>query len=402
MRVHRRAALRRQGSKSIHSTDTLMHVRKITDPAQWLGELSSWPSDRKGHPMRSVAWLGSWWQQFGGSSELYALHVYDDAERLIAALPLYRSEGILGGALESIGNGRACTDHVTLLTEADTLPPEQLKRVTSALAGWLIDAADDDEDSWQLMEIDGVATGDAMVLSLAEQLSARGAIVHAVSPMSLWRLDLPPSLDDYLRSLTKNQRKNLRRDFKALETTGGFEIRRATATGDIDTAFDTLTDLHRRRWSDGGAVSAAGFAPFLRMATQALYDRGQAEIITLYHGDRAVASDLYLLGNGGAYCYMTGMDPAAAELAPGRLINANSILEAFQRGWHFLDFLRGDEPYKARLGCRPTAMLNCRATPPALLPRLRESVWNTQRRAKDLIRGMLKRATSADAPIPRS
>lgn len=378
-----------------------MHVRKIADPAQWLRELSGWTSQGSSHPMRSTAWLGSWWQQFGRESELYSLHVYNDSDQLIAALPLYRSEGIFGGTLESVGNGRVCTDHVSLLTESGILPPPQLERVTAALADWLIDAAGDAHDRWQLLEIDGVATGDAMVLSLAEQLSARGAIFRAVSPMNLWRLDLPPSLDAYLQGLTKNQRKNLRRDLKALETTDNFQTCRASATGDIQAALDTLIDLHRRRWTDGGSLSAAGFEPFLRTAVESLYRQRQAEIITLRYGDRSVAADLYLLGDGGAYCYMTGMDPDAAEHAPGRLINANSILEAFERGWQFLDFLRGDEPYKARLGCRPTPMLSCRITPPALLPRLRETMWNTQRRAKDLLRVMLNRATGAEAHIPR-
>ena len=75
------------------------------------------------------------------------------------------------------------------------------------------------------------------------------------------------------------------------------------------------------------------------------------------------------------------MDPAAMEHRPGKLINAAILRQAIADGYRAFDFLRGDEPYKARFGAKPRPTVRFRVAPS---PRAqwRHNLWVAGRNAK--------------------
>ena len=50
------------------------------------------------------------------------------------------------------------------------------------------------------------------------------------------------------------------------------------------------------------------------------------------------------------------------DLSPGIVLLAYNIRHAIEQGYAYYDFLRGDEPYKYRMGGRDTAVMNIRAS----------------------------------------
>ena len=52
------------------------------------------------------------------------------------------------------------------------------------------------------------------------------------------------------------------------------------------------------------------------------------------------------------------------EEQPGNLINLMILRQAIARGYRAYDFLRGDEPYKARFGAEPRPSVDFRVAAP--------------------------------------
>ena len=69
--------------------------------------------------------------------------------------------------------------------------------------------------------------------------------------------------------------------------------------------------------------------------------------------------------------YLMGMDDRFAESRPGFLLSIALIRWACQNGVDTIDYLRGDEEYKKRLGAKPNAQYFWRCASNAPLARLR-------------------------------
>ena len=67
------------------------------------------------------------------------------------------------------------------------------------------------------------------------------------------------------------------------------------------------------------------------------------------------------------YVYQAGIDPQRLADEPGHLITAATVKRAIEQGGRAVDFLRGDEPYKAhfRALARPLLALRGRTQPHA-------------------------------------
>jgi len=61
-----------------------------------------------------------------------------------------------------------------------------------------------------------------------------------------------------------------------------------------------------------------------------------------------MAADIGFRSANGLYTYQGGISTDHLKLEPGRAIIKCQIELAMERGLEFIDFLRGDEPYKAR------------------------------------------------------
>ena len=102
-----------------------------------------------------------------------------------------------------------------------------------------------------------------------------------------------------------------------------------------------------------GCFASARFLGFYRDVVPALLRRGQVQFHWLELDGKPVAAEYQLVGNGVLYAYQAGVDPEAMAHQPGKLINLAILRQAIERGYRAFDFLRGDEPYKARFGAQP-------------------------------------------------
>jgi CelD/BcsL family acetyltransferase involved in cellulose biosynthesis len=333
-------------------------------------------------PMQSPEWMLAWWSAFQTpATSLNVLIAHDDRGRPIGLAPLYlRESWAIGPSLRFLGSGKACSDFQALLSE-----PGYETQAADQVADWLIQAAE--QRAWGLLELEGISENDPATRQLMARLQTYGCKLHHTDLESTWRLDLSGGWDGFLANLSTTQRRQTRNLLNRYGRNEKLTVQSATASGETHEALQRCVDLHQRRWhADGqpGCFADRRFRSFVEKAVDGLAARKQIQIINLEDQGIPIAALLFLRDPAGnLYMYQSGRDPQREKDNVGRVLNALAIRAACEAGVEYVDYLRGDEIYKARLGASPARCLRVRVVAPAKLPRLRHGLWTLGREMKN-------------------
>ena len=393
--------LRRVDAAAKRENHDMRIVRSTT-----LDELAPYADDwdrlSAGVPFRSWTWLSRWWRSYGppqgadpSATRLATLCVFDDADSLVAVAPWYLDCSALHGrVLRPLGSGEVCSDYLSVLCH-----PAAEDAVAELLADYLVEdalAGGRDALRWDLLELGGVDAADRVVSGLVNYLAVANATVHRRMGVNCWRLELPTAWDDYVASLGRNLRREVRRLERELLGTDRVALHPVVGLDELPQAMKILVELHQRRRrmvGQRGCFASARFLAFYRDVVPELLRRGQVQFQWLQLDGQPVAAEYQLVGNGTLYAYQAGVDPRAMQHQPGKLINLAILRQAIERGYRAFDFLRGDEPYKARFGARPRPTLDFRVVSRRPAAQFRHSVWLAGSSVKKLVkRGLWGRA----------
>jgi CelD/BcsL family acetyltransferase involved in cellulose biosynthesis len=247
--------------------------------------------------------------------------------------------------------------------------------VAETIADWL-HSAGAGEAPWDQVELIGAVKDDRAVWRLVERMAARGNTLHRRDIESCWRIELPATWAEFLASLSKSHRRQVRRVEERAES-GGAELHLANAAN-FPQAWEILVDLHQRRrksLGEPGCFASQRFHDFLREASQQLLAAGALRLWWLELEGRPVAVEYMLQGGGVVYAYQAGVDPQRLVDQPGRMMAALLIRRAIEEGLQGFDFLRGDEPYKAHWRAHPRRLSEWRIVPQRAVPQLRHTAW---------------------------
>ncbi len=352
-------------------------------------------------PFRSWAWLSTWWRHYGEGlggqrpvGRLFALTVFDDADRLVGLAPWYLDHSApQGHVLRPLGSGEVCSDYLSVLCRAG-----MEDRVAAALADYLTESAHADGPDlqpWDLLELADVDARDVAVGRLIEHLADRGNTVHRGAGPNCWRIDLPASWDAYLAMLSKSHRKQIRRLERNVFGSGRGVVHAVQRIDELPAAIDVLIDLHQRRRravGQPGCFASARFTAFHREVMPELLRNGQLQLHWLELDGRPAAAEYQIAGGGVVYAYQSGVDPDALGQEPGRLLTLATLRRAIEAGYMAFDFLRGDEPYKAHWRARPHASLSFHVVPSRTAAQLRHHLWLAGSHFKRWIKSNLRLA----------
>jgi CelD/BcsL family acetyltransferase involved in cellulose biosynthesis len=358
-----------------------MYVERITNWPQLAAIGPDWNALADGMPFRSWDWLATWWKHYGGrryrGRELYVLAVYADADaresdgarKLAGIAPWYVDRTtVQGNVLRWLGSGEVCTDHVSLISR-----PVDVDQVATALAVALTAEYDD----WDRLDLNGVDADDVAIEKLVDALESRQCEISKQVSDSCWILDLPASWDDYLAGISKSHRKQLRQLERRVLESDRVAWYRVQSVEDLGRAWDVLVDLHQRRrqsLGEPGCFASQTFHDFHRDVVELLFKRGQLRISWLELDGAPAAAEYHLADSATTYAYQGGVDPDRLAEEPGRLSTILCLCRAIEEGHQRLDFLRGDEPYKAHWRATPRATYDYRVIPNRRLARLRGRV----------------------------
>ncbi|HZH98115.1 MAG TPA: GNAT family N-acetyltransferase, partial [Fimbriimonadaceae bacterium] len=251
-----------------------------------------------------------------------------EGEDLVGLMPLYVSTGAWR-ALRAIGTGASDYLHpVCRRGHESGIAQALLEHLAERPAGDVIDLHQVRED--------------------APGSSLRSSQIQTIEQATCLVLDLPSTFDDYLKTLSKSLRYDVRRLDKSAFSEGG-RIKAATPDN-LDDALNVFFRTHRERWRKRGLPGAFGKKSerFQREWAHIAARQGWLWLSTLQWQGESVGS-IYAMRLGQVcYFYQAGFDPEAKAISPGTLLVARTIRRAIEEGLERFDFLRGDEPYKRR------------------------------------------------------
>ncbi|MBM4467007.1 MAG: GNAT family N-acetyltransferase [Chloroflexi bacterium] len=290
-------------------------------------------------------WQSTWWEHLG-EGELYLLATRTDGGRLIGIAPLYLTTSDDGLKTLSIVGCRDVSDYLDLITASG-----QEDGVYRALLDWL---ASDEAPTWDQADLCNIPAASSTHSVLAEMAAARGYRVQTEVEDVCPIIFLPSTWDEYLSSLDRKQRHELRRKLRKAEHSGQVNWYVAGEEHDLVAEMEAFIELHQRSAVDKHQFMDAQMKGFFHALAQVLHEAGWLQLAFIeINGDKAAAM-LNFDYRDSILVYNSGFDPQKyAWLSPGIVLLAYCIQRAIELGRAKFDFMRGAEEYKFRFGGQP-------------------------------------------------
>lgn len=182
-------------------------------------------------------------------------------------------------------------------------------------------------------------------LAVGNALSSAGIVHDVAEEETTSVVILPPTHEDWLASLAKKQRHEVRRKIRRFESEfGAIEVERHA----VD-ALEVFTAMHRTsRGAKGEFMTTAMADFFLDLVLDA-----EASIHILSCEGEPMAAAFGFETADGYYFYNSAFKPEAQSASPGIVLLSAMIETQIARGVVVFDFLKGDERYKTQHGAVP-------------------------------------------------
>ena len=176
-------------------------------------------------------------------------------------------------------------------------------------------------------------------------------VVEDVCPV----IDLPATWDEYLASLDKKQRHEIRRKMRRIEREADVNWYIVDQGRDLAEEIEAFIELHQKSSGDKDDFMDEQMKGFFRAVAHVLQPPGWLQLAFIEVDGQKAASMLNFDYEDTILVYNSGYDPQhRAHLSPGIVLLAYCIQHAIELGRARFDFLRGDEPYKYRFGAKDT------------------------------------------------
>jgi len=355
--------------------------------------IGSWRS-LAANPMASPDWLMPWWENYSSSDDTLQLVAFTNQDELVALAPLYLENG---RDFKLLGSGKVCSDHSELLIGESTW----VNQAESQLLDWL---ASDQAPQWRSLQLEAIDS-DSQTVKIADQWSSQLSVSNQPGE-PICAIELPEDWDQYLKSLSKNHRKRVRRWLRQHVESDQIQ-RRSTASGwNLEEAYECLIHLHNLRRSelpDKGAFECEQFLNFHKDAFYRLAQQDQAAISAIFIDERPIAIEYELTNQDSVFAYQSGVDINSGELSsPGSISVLLRLQSAITSGKKTFDLMRGDEDYKSHWKADRAITRNITMWPrnragniARLKHHTKRALRSTARSAKGYAKGLLKKFRKA-------
>lgn len=277
-------------------------------------------------PFQSWEWHSTWYEFFGRSKTPYIVTAKEGGD-LVGLYPLARKAGAWS-VLRSSGSGPS--DYLQpLIRPGFDLQVEAgfAEHLTSQTRASLIDLH-------QLRD-------DFSGLSMPDEI--------ALEQGTCLVLDLPATFDEYLSTLSKSLRYDVRKLDKSMFKEGRARIEKVDESN-LGQGLDILFEQHKKRWRKRGLPGAflGKTQGFHHAWGKAAIEQGWLELGILILDGQPIGAIYGMSMKDTVFFYQAGFDPDFKSVSPGTLLVASLIKQSIEEGRKHFDFLRGDEPYKRR------------------------------------------------------
>ena len=291
-------------------------------------------------PFQTLAYQKAWWTHLG-PGELHTVVVRDEQHHLCAIACFFLFEGMLhfNGCVEE-------TDYLDLISTAE-----------QAVVAWesVFDLLEDaDFPAWRGLNLCNVPDASPSRSILSGIASNRGyhfkTEVQEVCPV----ISLPDTFDQYLLSLDKKQRHEIRRKMRRAAAASA-DLYVTGATDDLAAAVDEFLRLLQLSTAEKEDWLNEGRRTMFHEVAAAAHKEENLQLLFLRRNGQNAAALYNFDYNDRIWVYNSGFDIVQfGHLSPGVVLTAGAIEMAIEAGRETFDFLRGGEEYKYRFGAQNT------------------------------------------------
>jgi CelD/BcsL family acetyltransferase involved in cellulose biosynthesis len=296
-------------------------------------------------------WQKIWWDFFGREAQLSIVTVRDGDE-LIGLAPFYALSTNEGPKTLRLIGGVEVSDYLDIIVSSGK---EEV--VYKALWEFLIHECD---YPWEIIDLHNIPAASptrTALPSFAKTTKEIDALVEVEDVCPI--IDLPSGWEEYLSALNKKQRHEVRRKIRKANKEATVHWYYVQDERAILTEMQDFIELHKKSGQQKKDFMAQSMQSFFQAMARAACQQGWLKLyFLLINGIKTAAMLCFDYGNS-LMVYNSGYDPQLhASLSPGTVLLAYCIQDAIRRGLRTLDFLRGDEEYKYRLGGKDTEVYN--------------------------------------------
>ena len=361
-----------------------MKIQLFTDFEELKSSRDQWDRLAGAFPFYRWAWLGTWFENMVTNGTPAVLVGIEDGQWIgIAPFWLDGSSG-MSQRLRFWGDGKACTDYMGLIAN-----PDKIEAFTLAAVDWLTAecVADGELGNVDVFELEGMSEKCESACLLTKVLEANGLVSHASELEGCWVAELPSSWDELNAGFSKSMRRKTKKAVQRLAD-DACELK-SSQDSDFNTLWATFVDLHQKRRAmldEPGCFADPAFETFLRQSTQQLIKEGRSELVVINFDSQPLAAMLLFNDQNTNYMYQSGADESRMKMEPGYQMAVAAIQKSIDRDMKYFDFLRGDEPYKARWSTTRVAMYSARFVPRKFGAQVKHNIWLTGQAIKKCLR----------------
>lgn len=297
-------------------------------------------------PFLTPEYLLAWWADLGGGewqqADLHVLIARHADGRLLGIAPLFRTDLLDGKSALMFVGSHEISDYLDFIAS-----PEDLQPFLKGLFEYLDSPQ---APQWDRLDLYNILDHSPSLEILAGLSRDMGWDYQQEQLQPAPCVQLPASWEEYLASLKKKQRHELRRKMrKASNHPVPVDWYPVEDEDDLDSELETLftlmsLDAQKQAFltpamkSQMGAIAKAAFA------------HGWLQLAGLKVGRAVVAMQINFVYDNRIWGYNSGIDPNYRELSPGVVLLGHLLEQAIAGGHAAFDFMRGDEQYKYRFG----------------------------------------------------
>lgn len=326
------------------------------------------------YPFFRWAWVGSWLKHVAKTSRLATLVATDDNGEWTGIAPFcLETTRIKTRRLQFVCGGQACSDYMNLIVNK-----QNYREFADQVVQWLSDNSGINSQlgGFDAIEFEGLEVSDPNTDYLINGFQESGFKALRVPIEGCWVTELPPSWSELNSQFSKSLRRKTKRALQLLADQQT-EIR-STCEHDWDEVWNNFVRLHQHRHEvigHAGCFAEKSFAQFLETAAKRLAAESRAEVVEIRHAGSPLAAMLLFNDGTNVYMYQSGFDPQRETYIPGYQLIVHALRSSIDRGFKTFDFLRGDEPYKARWQTQRAGLQNVKLVPAHLKARLSHQIW---------------------------
>jgi len=287
-------------------------------------------------------WLQVWWHDFGSDAELY-LGAFRKGGTIAGVAPLL----LRGTEASFIGSADLC-DYLDFVI----VPGKEVDFFNILL---------DDLQGRGIrrLNLSPLRPNSSVLTYLVGIARNRNYdVFRKVEDVSL-ELDLPPTWQGYLSTLTQKQRHEVNRKLRRLGEVGEVNYRVVEDSNSLLDSMDLFLRLFRESREDKAIFLTSRIESFFRSLVKATARSGLLRFGILELNASPVAVVMYFDYNNSVFLYNNGYASEYSSLSVGLISKVLCLKDSVERGRGKFDFLKGAEEYKYRLGGKEITLYGC-------------------------------------------